>query len=168
MPAPKKRSSKARNTARRILPVVLITPATALGTYFSVSFVASPRHIYNAAQLAAAASRLRATEEAHRAYQNLLNNINKTALELSALSNQDTKSNQTLISITNEIASIKNTKAPTGGYLAKVAGAGSSTGAAPAAGQKLNSGATPAAPIITVPIQQPAAATTSASVLAAG
>ena len=168
MPAPKKRSSKARNTARRIIPVVLITPATALGTYFSVSFVASPRHLYNAAQLEAASSRLRANDEAHRSYQNLLNNINKTALELSALSTQGSNSNQKLISISNEIESIKNTQAPTSSYLAKVGGSGSSTGVAPTTGQKLNSGATPSAPVITMPTQQPAAATTSASVLAAG
>lgn len=163
MAQPKRRPSKARNTARRLVPIAIIAPGAALGTYSAVSFVSSPRHLYNAAQVAASVAQQRRAQAAENSYLQVVNAINRSAALLANLQSKSSSDEAGLGAIQSGISSIAATKPPTqagGGSPAPYRPGTSSAGAAPSA--------TPIAPIAQVPLSQPPAATTRASMLAAG
>ena len=145
----KRRSSKAKTAARRLVPVAIIVPGTAYGTIQAVSFVSSPRHLYNAAQQAATAAKIKAAKAAEEQYLAVANAVNRSASELAALQAASSQDQAGLTSISNGITAIKNQKpAPA------PVGAGASSG---------NTVRVPSVPIGNTP-----AATTTASMLAAG
>lgn len=163
MAQPKRRPSKARNTARRLVPIAIIAPGAALGTYSAVSFVSSPRHLYNSAQLAASAAQARRVRAAEQSYAQVVNAINRSAALLANLQSKSSSDQASLGAIQSGISSIAATKppTPTGGASATPYRSGTSGGGS-------TPSASPIAPIAQVPISQAPAATTRASMLAAG
>ncbi len=160
----KRRSSKARNTARRIVPFAMIAPGAAVGTYVAVSFVSSPNHLYNSSQLAAAAARVRAARAAEQSYLQVVNSLNESASQLAELAAKSASDQSGIGPIQSGISSIAASKPPTATSTRSSYGLGQPSASS---GAKVASGA-PIVPIAQVPLSQPPSATTSASMLAAG
>lgn len=145
----KRRPSKARMAARRLAPVAIIVPGTAYVTMQAVSFVSSPSHLYNTAQRAANAAKLKAARAGEKEYLAVASALNHSASELASLQAASAQDQAGLSSISDGITAIKNQKpAPT------PVSAGASSG---------NTVRVPSVPIGNTP-----AATTTASMLAAG
>ncbi|MDA8102497.1 MAG: hypothetical protein M0Z34_05965 [Nitrospiraceae bacterium] len=145
----KRRPSKAKTAARRLVPVAVIVPGTAYGTMQAVSFVSSPSHLYNATQQAAAAAKIKAAKAAEEQYLAVAKALNRSASQLASLQAASSQDQAGLNTISSGITAIQNQKpAPA------PAGAGSSSG---------NTVRVPSVPIGSAP-----SATTTASMLAAG
>ena len=145
----KRRPSKAKTAARRLVPVAVIVPVTAYGTMQAVSFVSNPRHLYNSAQKAAAAARAQAAKAAEEQYLAVVKAINRSASQLASLQAASSQDQAGLSTISNGITAIQNQKpAPA------PATAGSSSG---------NTVRVPSVSIGSAP-----SATTTASMMAAG
>ncbi|KJF18326.1 MULTISPECIES: hypothetical protein [Acidithrix] len=163
--ARKKRNTKIKNTARRVVPFMIIAPASVIGAHVGVDFVSTPTHLYPLNLSASAKAAAAAAQKATASINQVAQEVNKTANALAGVANQSAGNQSAIGAIQNGITQIQNTPVPTLGPLASPAQNSQATSAPRAAGGASTPSANSPAPVIRIPTAQIPAATTRASLL---
>lgn len=156
------KSSKLKNTLRRIIPLAVIAPFAAWGTIGAVDYVSSPLNLYPTTKSASSKALVIKENQVNRALAQVTTQLNSTSKQLAQIANNSASGEQSLSQINNAISSIKNTPVPQLGASANPVPISPSSGAS--SGVK-SSATSPPSQIIQIPVQNAPAATTRASQL---